>query len=56
MVFDIMDFPKDTSMKLNINFQISAFQESGPNLWFSKASSKESKRTVGVPERSLGGI
>ena len=56
VVFDIMDFPKDTSRKLNINFQISAFQESGPTLWFSKASSIESKRTLVVPERSLGGL
>jgi hypothetical protein len=49
-------YPKDTSRKLRINFQISTFMESGLTPGFSRASSKESKRTLKVPERSLGGF
>ena len=30
--------------------------KSGQTPWFSRASSKESKRTLEVPERSLGGF
>ena len=48
--------PKDTSRKLLINFQIATFMESGLTPGFSRASSKESKRTLEVPERSLGGF
>ena len=48
--------PKDTSRKLHINFQISTFLESGLTPGFSRASSKEFKRTLEVPERSLGGV
>ena len=48
--------PKDTSRKLRINFQISILMESGQTPGFSRASSKESKRTLEVPERSLGGF
>ena len=36
--------------------QISTFLESGLTNGFSRASSKESKRTLEVPERSLGGF
>jgi hypothetical protein len=37
-------------------FQISTFLESGQTPGFSIVSSKESKRTLEVPERSLGGF
>jgi hypothetical protein len=35
-------------------YQISTLLESGHTLGFSRAPSKESKRTLEVPERSLG--
>ena len=47
---------KDTSRKLCINFQISTLMEIGETSGLSRASSKESKRTLMVSERSLGGI
>jgi hypothetical protein len=54
--------PKDTSMKLYINFQISTFLESGPTPVFSRASSKCHPWSLWgrwwmleVPDRSLSG-
>ena len=46
----------NTSRKLRINFQISTLLESGQTPGFSRAASKESKRTLEVPERSIGGF
>ena len=48
--------PKDILRKLRIKFQISTLLESGQTPGFSRASSKESKRMLEVPERSLGGF
>jgi hypothetical protein len=48
VVFDII--------YISINFQISTFLGSSLIPGFSRASSKESKRTQVVPERSLGGF
>ena len=50
------EYPKYTLRKVCINFQISTFLGSGPTLGLSRASSKESKRTLVAPERSLGGF
>jgi hypothetical protein len=55
VVFDIINVPRILS-KLRINFQISTFLKSGLTPGFSIASSKASKRTLEVPERSLGGF
>ena len=44
----------DTSRKIHIKFQISTILERGLTPGFSRASSKESKRTLVVPERTLG--
>jgi hypothetical protein len=52
--FSHMGCPQDTSRKLRSKFKISTFWGSGLTPGFSRASSKESKRTLEVPERSLG--
>ena len=54
-VFQIVEYI-ELEFQLRINFQISTSMESGLTPGFSRASSKESKRTLEVPERSLGGV
>ena len=44
------------SRKLHINFPIFTLLERGPTLVFSRELSKESKRMLLVPERSVGGV
>ena len=47
---------KDTSRKLRINFQISTCLGSAPSPMCLLSVLMESKRTLEVPERSLGGF
>ena len=47
-------YPNDTSRKLHINFEVSTFLESGPSPKCLQSIILESKRTLEVPERSLG--
>ena len=47
---------KDTSRKLYINFHISTFLGSAPSPMCLQSVILESKRTLEVPERSLGGF
>ena len=56
MVFDIVDTPKDTPSKLHINFQICTCLESVSSPMCLQSVIMESKRTLKVPERSLGGF
>ena len=48
--------PKDTSRKLHLNFPISTFLGSAPSPMCLQIILMESKRTLVVPERSLGGF
>ena len=48
--------PKDTSRKLHINFQISTCLGSASSPMCLQSGNMESKRTLEVPERSLGGF
>jgi hypothetical protein len=47
-------YPKDTSRKLHINFQISTFLGSAQSSMCLQSIIMESKRMLVVPERSLG--
>jgi hypothetical protein len=47
---------KDTSRKLCINFQISTCLGSAPSPMCLRSVIMESKRTLDVPDRSLGGF
>jgi hypothetical protein len=51
VVFDIIDVPR-----IDQGSYVSIFMESCLTAGFSRASSKESNRTLEVPERSLGGF
>ena len=48
--------PKDTSRQLHINFQVSSLLGSAPSPMCLQSVIMESKRTLEVPERSLGGF
>ena len=57
MVFDIMDVPNiHQGSYVSIFRSLPSFLGSGLTNGFSRASSKESKRMLEVPERSLGGF
>ena len=56
MAFLHNEYPLYTSRKVCISFQISIFLWSALTPGFSRSSSKESKRTLVVPERSLDGF
>ena len=49
-------YPKDTSRKLRINFQVSTCLGSALSPMCLQSVIMESKRTLEVPERSLGGF
>ena len=49
-------YPKDISRKLRINFQVSTLQGSVSSPMCLQSVIMESKRTLEVPERSLGGF
>ena len=48
--------PKDISRKLHINFQVSTFLGSASSPMCLQSAIMEFKRTLDVPERSLGGF
>ena len=54
--FDNGGCPQDTSRKLRINFQVSTFLGSAPSPMCLQSVIMESKRTLEVPDRSLGGF